>query len=471
MITDIFISTSTGETRLALLEKPSKIFDKSVTEIRIFRDHKPSYVGAVYLGRVTKVSREFQAAFIELEKGLDGFLPLKSLPKRIGRKPKDLTELLNEGDKIIVQVTADAAAGKALKLTGRIELKSTSVILHPFRSGAYVSSKLKDPDRRHELKELGDDLELEHIGVTFRTEAESIENDQLVQSVHHLIDHWRDVIDAVEQNPKCGCISQSPEPITQIMREYASYGLESIQIDDLKALKKAQDWAKSFAPSLLPLIEHYSGSEDLFISCGAEEELENMRSPRVSLASGAWLTIEETEAFTAVDVNMGDALFSEDQDIQILSVNKEAAREIFRQIRLRGIGGIIVVDFINMQGKSQVSSFLSVIDNLMQADPMQIQRSNLSAFGLLEFARKGSFISLTGELLKKPALEWNAPTEAIVKMRLAAAQAAFNIGKPTRLDLSKEAAYWLEKIQPHLMAEYESRTGSKIEIILNKEED
>jgi ribonuclease G len=464
MITDILINSSIGEVRLALLEQRSKVFDKSVTEIRLFRDHKPSYVGAVYLGRVTKLSREFQAAFVELENGLIGFLPLKMLPKKIGRKPKDLTELLCEGDKIIVQVTADAAEGKSPKLTGRIELKSTSIILHPFREGAYVSSKLKDPERRHELKQLGDALELEHIGLTFRTEAEFIDNEQLLETIHHLIDHWSDVIEAVGSNPKCGCISQHPEAVSQIMREYAHYGLETIQIDDIKAVKKAQDWAKIFAPNLLDKIEHYKGKETLFASCGAEDELENIRNARVSLDSGAWLTIEETEAFTAIDVNMGDALFSDDQELQILSVNKEAAREIFRQVRLRGIGGIIVVDFINMQGKSQISSFLAVIDNLMQADPMQIQRSNLSSFGLLEFARKGTFISLTGDLLKKKDLEWNAAAETLSSMRDAAAQAAFNVGRPSKLDLSANAARWLNLKQPQLMAEYELRTGSKLEI-------
>ncbi|MBL4603804.1 MAG: S1 RNA-binding domain-containing protein, partial [Emcibacteraceae bacterium] len=134
MTRNILINSSIGETRMALIE------NDEITEIKLYRDHSPSYIGAIYQGRVTKISSEFQAAFVELDKNLNGFLPLKFLPKTPGKKPKDLTTLLHEGQRIIVQVTADASPGKSLKLTGRIELISTAVVLHPFRVGAFVSS-------------------------------------------------------------------------------------------------------------------------------------------------------------------------------------------------------------------------------------------------------------------------------------------------------------------------------------------
>ena len=183
----LIINCNIGETRFALLE------DDQVSEIRLFRDHKPSYVGAIYLGRIIRVSREFQAAFVQLSKELTGFLPIKNMPKRSGKKIKDLTTALHEGERIIVQVTADAAPEKSLKLSGRIELISTALVVHPFRSGSFVSSRIKNPAKREELKKFGASLSIDDIGITFRTDAESLPLEQLKGTANNLIKNWNDI--------------------------------------------------------------------------------------------------------------------------------------------------------------------------------------------------------------------------------------------------------------------------------------
>ncbi|MBT6036165.1 MAG: ribonuclease E/G, partial [Kordiimonadaceae bacterium] len=379
---EILINSAIGETRMALLE------NGQVSEIRLFRDHHPSYMGAVYLGRVSKLSSELQAAFIDLGNNISGFLPLKTLPKIIGKKPKDLTSLLHEGERIIVQVTADATAGKSLKLTARPELVSTAVVFHPMRAGAFVSSRIKDPDRRTELKEFGKYVVLNDMGLTFRTEAADIPLDQLGETAGKLIDHWKKITRGLK-NLKCpSLLSQGPDPIEQIMREFTSADISAIIIDQASALKTASLWAKNFAPDLISKISHYKSKQSLFSHYEVDDQIEQITSPHISLNSGAWITIEQTEALTVIDVNMAGAQFSSDHNKQIFSLNREAAREIFRQLRLRGIGGIIVIDFVDMKDKGQIKSLLHFIDELMLSDPEPVQRGNISSFGLLELTRR-----------------------------------------------------------------------------------
>jgi len=455
---ELLINAAIGETRLALME------DGEAQEIRLYRDHKPSLVGAIYLGRILSLSSELQAAFVDLGQKLTGFLPLSFLPKQPGKKPKDLTTLLHEGQKIIVQVTGDAEDGKSLKLTGRVEIKSASIILHPYREGAFVSSRIKNPARREALKIFGMELDLKGLGLTFRTEAENIPDNILEKTAKNLIGHWLRV-----QNPQKGqkipcLISQNPEPIHQILRDYASPALDKIILDQPATLKKAQGWAQEFAPDLLPRIEAHTGRESLFDQGGVNEALDQVLDAKIPLSSGAWISFEQTEALCVVDVNSGSAAQTTDHARHILGVNLQAAHEIFRQIRLRGTGGLIVIDFINMSGKGHVTQLLDVIDSLMLKDPQQIQRSNISSFGLLELARKSSHASLSQQMIQKNIPHTTVATLALDLLRKAEGDACAKPGIALRVKTSQPVKDWLDK-QPHLMQEFTRRTGSALTLL------
>lgn len=455
---ELLINSSIGETRLAVME------EEQVREIRLFRDHQPSLVGAIYVGRIVSLSSELQAAFVDLGRNITGFLPLSLLPKQPGKKPKDLTSLLHEGQKIVVQVSADALEGKSVKLTGRVELKSSSLILHPYREGAFVSSRIKDPNRREDLKKFGTDIDLKGMGLTFRTEAEHISNAVLKKTARQMIDHWLRVRNP-KRDQKIPClISQNPEPIHQILRDYASPAMERIVIDHPSALKKAQDWAKEFAPDLLDKIVGHQGRESLFSEAGIEAELDQMLDAKIPLSSGAWISFEHTEALCVVDVNTGSAAQTTDHARHILGVNLQAAHEIFRQIRLRGLGGLIIIDFINMSGKGDVTQLLDVIDTLMLQDPQQIQRSNISSFGLLEVARKSSHAPLSRQMIRPSSPQANATTEALDLLRMALRDAAAKPGIPLSLKTSEAVRQWLEK-HPQLLQEFTRRSGSALTLI------
>ena len=453
----ILVNSAIGETRFALLEQDQPV------EIRLFRDSAPSYVGGIYLGRVRRLNREMQAAFVELDSrvggGLMGFLPLDLLPKIPGKKPKDLTTLLQEGQEIMVQVTQDAREDKLLKLTGRLEVRASSVVLHPLRAGAFVSSRIKDPERRAALKAFGNSLDLGGMGITFRTEAENIPEKQLARTVQNLLDHWRRVT-AEKHHAPC-LLSQGPDPVLQILRDYGSPTLEELVFDHPAALKKAQAWTGEFAPDLTGRLRLHQGEEALFSQYGVEEELEQLFDKKIPLPSGAWITIEETEALTVIDVNMGEAAFSTDKDRQILEVNKQAAREIFRQLRLRGIGGLVVVDFINMSGKGDVTTLLKIVDSLILKDPQQVQRSNISAFGLMELTRKATYRPLTAQMAAPRQVLPSPETEALTLLRRAEQDARHRPGLELRLKGSAAALDWLGRHQ-HLLQEFTRRSGSPL---------
>jgi len=455
----IIINRAIGETRMALIE------NDQVAEIRLFRDHAPSYVGAIYLGRVTKLSTEFQAAFIELDNNLSGFLPLKTLPKSPGKKPKDLTSLLHEGQRIIVQVTADAAPGKTLKLTGRVELVSTAMVFHPFRAGAYVSSRIKDPDKREELKKFGRTMKLDEYGVTFRTAAETFPLEQLTIIAREFILHWQSVTKNKEKLKCPSLLTQGPEPVEQILREFSTADVNDIIIDQANSVMVAKQWLKIFAPNLQKKVTHYTENENLFSRYEIDDEIEKIIAPHITLNSGAWITIEQTEAMTVIDVNMGDAHFSSDQQKQIFSLNREAAREIFHQLRLRSIGGIIIIDFVNMTNKGQVKSLLHFIDELMLLDPLPIQRGNISSLGLLELSRKSTGKNLNQALLEKPDLVHNLSAKCLNLIREVEREAREKPGLPCVIKVDTRTKKWFED-HSILFDQFQKRTGSVLQMEL-----
>jgi len=467
MSSEILINSAIGETRIAHLEGDVPV------EIRLFRDNDQSLVGAIYYGRVTALSQAFQAAFVDLGNGVTGFLPLKLLPKRPGRKPQDLSSLLHEGQKLIVQVTADAIDDKAVKLTCRIEIISPGLILHPFREGAFVSSRIKNPKRREELKKFGSSLNLHGMGLTLRTEAEYISLEELEKTAEYLVRHWRNAVDNRDKKKVPFLLSQSPDSLRQILREYGSNKHEHIIFDQPSVLKIAQSWAREFSPDLVSRMIAHQGNTPLFEHFGVEAELDQLFEKKIPLASGAWITIEQTEAMVVIDVNMGNARVHNDAQKQRFSVNSSAAREIFRQIRLRGLSGLIIIDFINMSAqddaphkvpvKSDISNLLGVIDNLILKDPVQIQRSNMSAFGLLELTRKSSHRSLSRQILSESSPVASVETASLALLRRSERDAAAKPGIPLVIKAAPPVRAWIMD-HPQLLSAFTRRTGSKLEI-------
>lgn len=456
----ILINRSIGETRAAVCR------GDVVTDIRLYRNHVPSYVGTVFLGRVTKLSKELQAAYVQLDNNLSGFLPLKTLPKPPGKKPKDLTTLLHEGQRLIVQVVTDARSEKQLKLTARVELVTPTLIFHPNRAGAYVSSRIKDPDRREDLKKYGRTLDLKDYGLTFRTDAEHVSNEELTQVARTLILDWQKVTRNLKTSPCPMIISQAPDPVAQILRSFVEADVDEILIDDASLLSDVNNWLSRYYKSKSGCVTHYTDKEPLFSRYEVEDEIEGI-GERKYLNSGAWINIEQTEALTAIDINLGAAHFSSDKNKQIFALNREAAREIFRQIRLRSIGGIIVIDFVDMTDKGDIKSLQNFIDELMAVDPAPLQRGNISSFGLMELTRKNEHASLNELLLEPSRIKRNLTATFLDIFRQEEQEALKRPGIPRTLRVNNEMKKWIEQ-RPELLNEFSKKTGSQL--ILEQDE-
>ncbi len=453
----ILISHSIGEVRAAVC------IGDIITDIRLYRDHVPSYVGTVFLGRVSKLSKELQAAYVELGDNLAGFLPLKTLPKPAGKKPRDLTTLLHEGQRLIVQVVTDARNEKQLKLSARIELVTPTVIFHPHRAGAYVSSRIRDPERREELKKYGHSLDLQDYGLTFRTDAQHVPNDDLTDVARTLILHWQEATKNIKSCPCPAVISQPSDPLEQILREFVSADTDEILIDDSALLGRAKKWLQTYFTKKVECAIHYSNKEALFNRYLVEDELDSILSDRLYLKSGAWITIEQTEALTAIDVNMGSARFSNDREKQIFTLNREAMREIFRQLRLRSIGGIIVIDFVDMTDKGDIKSLQNFADELMANDPAPMQRGNISSFGLMEVTRSSRGASLDELLISKVQKRKNISAVCLALLRREEQEAARRPGIARTIKIDDEQKKWFD-LKPDLLEQFTNKTGSILKL-------
>jgi len=301
------------------------------------------------------------------------------------------------------------------------------------------------------------------MGLTLRTEAAHLSDDDLRKTANHLIRHWSKAVDNREKNKAPFLLSQGPDSLFQILREYGSAKHDRLVFDQAATLKSAQGWAREFAPDLKDRMMLHQDNRPLFEHYGVEAELDRLFEKHIPLKSGAWITIEQTEAMVVVDVNMGNANFSNDPEKQRLKVNYEAAREIFRQIRLRGLSGIIIIDFINMPGKSDVSNLLGVVDNLILESPTQIQRSNLSAFGLLELTRKASHLALSRHMLADGHPRATVATTALALLRRAEQDAATKPGIPVTVTAGPDVLAWLNA-RPTLLTLFTRRTGSTLDI-------
>jgi ribonuclease G len=249
------------------------------------------------------------------------------------------------------------------------------------------------------------------------------------------------------------------------MREFVSADTDEILIDDPALLARAKKWLETYFPTKAACAIHYSEKETLFTRYLVEDELENIMSDRLYLNSGAWITIEQTEALTAIDVNMGGAQFSIDRAKQIFSLNREAMREIFRQLRLRSIGGIIVIDFVDMTDKGDIKSLQNFADELMVNDPAPLQRGNISSFGLMEVTRSSRGASLHELLVSRVQKRKNISTVCLEILRREEQEASRKPGIPRIVKVTEEQKKWFD-LRSELLEHFTARTGSILKLEL-----
>ena len=392
MSNEILVNTTPQETRVAVLEQ-------GVTqELHIERSSSCGIVGNIYSGRVSRVLPGMQSAFIDI--GLDraAFLHVADIwdSNGNGETVKPIERILHEGNNILVQVIKDAIGTKGARLSTQISLAGRMLVYLPQESHIGISLRIEDDGERDLLRE-----KLQHVlpaeesgGYIIRTMAEAAEEFELQADTEYLHKLWHDI-----QNKSLTVVSpallyQDLDLSHRVLRDFVDDDTSRILIDSRENYQKLESFSKSYMPNIVERLNRYSGERPLFDLYGVEDEIEKSLAKRVGLKSGGYLIIDQTEALTTMDVNTGGFIGVRNFDDTIFKTNLEAAQVIARQLRLRNLGGIIIIDFIDMDNTDHKNSVLSEFNKALTKDRTRMTVNGFTTLGLVEMTRKRTRESL-----------------------------------------------------------------------------
>ena len=432
MTEELLINISPSESRVAVLE------DGILNEIFIERHSKLGSVGNIYLGTVVRVLPGMQAAFIDIGQSRTAFLHVNDMqtlrPKLSAIEPPkpqnpaidntldpDTTTLamttttyqpppselienrLYEGQRILVQVIKDQLGSKGARLTTDVSLPSRYLVYLPYGEHIGISQRI-DGDERERLKtQLGELMHQVNLqgGLIARTAAENIPQSKLEEDIYYLLQLWRMVQARREQTPthrRFELIYQDLSLPLRAIRDLIGEQTERVTVDNARVFDAIRYFAKEFVPLIYPRIQLYEGEQALFDVHRVEEDLKDALNRRVNLKSGGYLIIDQTEAMTTIDVNTGSFVGGRSLEDTVYKTNLEATHAIARQLRLRNLGGIIILDFIDMQEQQHRDDVLASLQEQLKRDYAKTNISEVSALGLIEMTRKRTRESLQQQL-------------------------------------------------------------------------
>ncbi len=392
---EILINVTPRETRVSLVE------NGVLQEIFIERQRKRGLVGNIYKGKVVRVLPGMEAAFVDIGLERAAFLHVSDiqgihpdLPSE-ERRPQLITELVRPGQELTVQVIKDAIGNKGARLTTHITIPSRYLVLLADSDALGVSMKIDQEAERQRLKEVVGAFRAEFGGgYIVRTAAEGAEGWALRADMQFLQRLWESVKERSAE-VRCGDVIYEDLPLElRILRDFVDDGMEKVRIDSREAYDRVVRFAGKFVPEMLPRIEHYSGERPIFDLYNIEDEIQKALSRKVQLKSGGYLIIDQTEAMTTVDVNTGAYVGHRNLEETIFKTNLEAAQAIARQLRLRNLGGIIILDFIDMSSDEHKQAVLKALEKHLEKDRAKNHISEVSALGLVEMTRKRTRESL-----------------------------------------------------------------------------
>ncbi|NOL51751.1 ribonuclease G [Pelistega suis] len=402
MSEQILVNTTPFETRVAVIEQGT------LQEIHIERANQRGKVGNVYLGKVVRVLPGMQSAFVDIGLEKAAFIHIADLREnRIARNnglPQlQIEKILFEGQPIMVQVIKDAINNKGARLSNQISIAGRILVYMPFDNHIGVSQKIESETDRDRLKEYVSSLipKDEKGGYIIRTQAEMASEEEIKRDIDYLSLRWKKLQEAIQTQAAPCLIYQDLDLVERVMRDIVTPDTRSVSIDSRSAYQHLIDWAKVYTPEISDKIQHYSGNKPLFDTANIEEEINMALARRVNLKSGGYLMIDQTEALTSIDVNTGGFVGWRNFNDTIFKTNLEASIEIARQLRLRNLGGIIIIDFIDMDNLEHQEAVLSELKKALANDRTRTSLNGFSPLGLVEMTRKRTRDSLT-TLLTEP---------------------------------------------------------------------
>ena len=400
---EIFINESMGETRIAIQE------NNQLVEVYVEKQDNHRMVGNVYKGKVENVLPGMQAAFVDIGYDLNAFLPFSEIgsdeyiiEESGGKKGKnnksfkyDNIEVdLKKDQEIYVQVIKEPFAGKGPRVTTEVALPGRLLVLVPNANYIGISKKIWDKFERRRLKKIAQRLRVQNVGVIIRTVAEGKSEQHIENDFNQLINNWNKIENKADHESAPALVYEDLETASSVVRDLLTPDVEKIIIDSKRLFKKTQKYLEDVSPSLLDRLELYKLKSPLFESFGIESEIEKLMRPKAWLKSGAYLIIEKTEAMVVVDVNSGRFVGKKLHEENSLKINLEAAREVARQLRLRDLSGLIVIDFIDMKFEENRKKVYHELRGELKRDRAKVAVAPITEFGLLEMTRQRIRVSL-----------------------------------------------------------------------------
>lgn len=400
MSEEILINATPSETRVALVE------GGMLQEVWLERDGRFGHIGSIFKGTVSRVLPGLQAAFIEIGLERTAFLHASdmtrndpSLEQGEARVPL-IAELLRAGDEVIVQVIKDPMGTKGARLTTNISIPSRFLVLLPDSETIGVSIRIEDPDERERLKQMVETLRPadSNQGYIVRTNAEGVDQFALSADMSYLEKVWQALKQRIAETKSGMRVYEELSLPLRALRDMMHSSIDRVRIDSPQVFEQARKFASAFIPAWLNRIEAYDGERPIFDLFGVEDDIETALGREVPLKSGGYLVFDQTEAMTTIDVNTGGFVGSRNQEETIYKTNLEASQAVARQLRLRNLGGIIIIDFIDMTNEEHKRQVLRSLNRALERDLAKTNVSELSSLGLVEMTRKRTTESLEHRL-------------------------------------------------------------------------
>ncbi len=379
---EVLANTSFEETRIAILE------DGRIAELHWERKSSQNIVGNIYKGTVENVLPGISSAFVNIGFEKNAYLYISDV---LGEKNAAIDATLKKGQQIMIQVAKEAISTKGPKVTMDVTLPGRYLVFTPYQNYVGISKHISEPEERRRLEKIMDRMVTEHLGgkgLVVRTEAEGASEEELKREVKYLLDLWQKISKKYEETSSPALLHQDLSLALQTARDIMSEQVYVYMVDSKETYNDVVAFVEGFAPELKDRIRLYESKTPMFKAFNIEREIAGIRETKVALPNGGSIVIQEAESLCAIDVNTGRFTGSKSQEETVTQTNIEAAHQVAHEIRLRNIGGIIVVDFIDMRKASNRQKVMEAFADACKADRAKIRILPITRLGLIEMTRE-----------------------------------------------------------------------------------